>query len=219
MRVAYSQIEMTRRSGKQKVSVLISGFEPFGRFRTNPSEVIVRQYNARGLKDIDGASVKLTKIILPVHSEVFKVFEKKVGTRRFDLILHFGLAPRARCTRLERRARNVLDFLIPDNRGLVIKKKKIKPGGPRYQYTTVSVKAIAKELKAKRKTVVISNNAGSYICNLLLYRSLLKNKKKRQPSLVGFVHVPRFSVFSKERSLSALYIIMKNCIQQVLKRA
>jgi pyroglutamyl-peptidase len=210
---------MMNAHNKKKISVLLTGFEPFGRFRTNPSEVIVREYSARRLKDIDGASVKLTKLILPVHSEVFKVLEKKTGTRRFDLILHFGLAPKAQCTRLERRARNVLDFLIPDNRGLVIKKKKIRPKGPRYLYSTVSVKALGKELKANHKRFVISNNAGSYICNLLFYSSLLKNKKKGQPALVGFVHVPRFSVFSKGRSISALDIIMKNCIQQVVKRA
>jgi pyroglutamyl-peptidase len=210
---------MARRSGKQKVSVLITGFEPFGRYRTNPSEVLVRQYDARRLKDIAGAQVRLTKIVLPVSYDVSKVLEKKVGARRFDLILHFGVASFARCTRLERRAKNRVDIAVVSKRVFTIKgTKKIMPKGPRYLYSTVSLKAVAKDLKAKHKKFVISNNAGSYICNLLLYRSLLKSKKNRQPSLVGFVHIPSFSVFSKGRSQAAMDIILRSCVQQVLKR-
>jgi len=209
---------MSRRSSKHKVSVLLSGFEPFGRYRTNPSEVLVRGYKARGLKDIDGTKVNLTKLILPVSYDVFKVLEKKVGAKQFDVILHFGVASFAKCTRLERRAKNLVDIVVPNERGLSIKgNKKIVPRGPRFLYSTVSVKAVAKELKASRKNFMISNNAGSYICNLLLYRSLLKNKKQGNRALVGFVHVPKFSVFSKGRSKAAMEIIVRSCVQQVLK--
>ncbi len=211
---------MTHPIKRRKISVLITGFEPFGRFRTNPSEVLVKQYQASKLKDIDGAKINLTKLILPVNYDVFKVLEKKIGARRFDLILHFGVASFAKCTRLERRARNLLDIAIPNKRGFTIKKtKKILHKGPRYLYSTVSMKAIAKELKTRHKTFVISNNAGSYICNLLLYWSLLKNKKQGNRALVGFVHIPRFSIFSKGRSLTAMDIILRSCIHQVLKSA
>ena len=197
--------------------MLITGFEPFGRFTTNPSEVLVKQYDESWLKDIEGVKVYLTKLILPVDYDVFKVLEKNIGARRFDLILHFGVASFAKCTRLERRARNLVDISIPNKRGFTIKKtKKILPKGPRYLYSTVSMKAIAKELKTRHKTFVISNNAGSYICNLLLYWSLLKNKKQGNRALVGFVHIPRFSIFSKGRSMAALDIIVRSSVQHVL---
>jgi pyroglutamyl-peptidase len=210
---------MEGQSRKQKVSVLITGFEPFGRYRTNPSEVIVRQYDDSKLRDIDNAQVKLTKLVLPVDYDVFQVLEKKIGERKFDLILHFGVATFSQYTRLERRAKNLVDKVEPKKHGLIIKgSKKIRPQGPRYVYSTVSMKAIAKELKAKNKKFVISNNAGSYICNLLLYQSLLKNKKMGRAALVGFVHVPSFKVFSKARSMAALDIILRSGIQQVLKR-
>jgi pyroglutamyl-peptidase len=203
----------------QTVSVLITGFEPFGRYRTNPSEVIVRQYDAGRLKDVAGAKVKLTKLVLPVDYDVFQVLEKKIGGRKFDLVLHFGVASFSQYTRLERRAKNLVDKVETKKNGLIIKgSKKIKPKGPRHVYSTVSMKAIAKELKEKNKKFVISNNAGSYICNLLLYQSLLKNKIMGQPALVGFVHIPSFKVFSKARSMAALDIILKSGIQQVLKR-
>lgn len=209
---------MGRRSGSRKVSVLISGFEPFGRFKVNPSEVLVRQYKAQGLKDIDGATVSLTRLILPVHNDVFKVLQRKVGRRRFDVILHFGLATISKYTRLERRAKNRLDFVEHNKRGSkIIKTVKILPGGPRFLYSTISMKAVAKELKASKRPYMISNNAGGYICNLLLYQSLLENKKRKEGALIGFVHVPKFSVFSKGRSLAAMDIILKGSVGQVLR--
>ena len=211
---------MARLSGKRKVLVLITGFEPFGRFKTNPSEVLVRQFKAQRLKDLDGVMVSLTRLILPVHNDVFKVLQRKVGRRRFDVILHFGLATISKVTRLEKRARNRLDFVEHNKRGsMVIRTVKILPRGPRFLYSTISVKAVAKELKAGKRPYIISNNAGGYICNLLLYRSLIENKKQKRGALIGFVHVPKFSVFSKERSMAVMEIILRSCVEQALNKS
>jgi pyrrolidone-carboxylate peptidase len=51
--------------------------------------------------------------------------------------------------------------------------------------------------------VTASVDAGSYLCNYLLYRALLRFPEKR----IGFLHVPAFSVVPFEEQICVLRTI------------
>jgi pyrrolidone-carboxylate peptidase len=53
---------------------------------------------------------------------------------------------------------------------------------------------------------VLSDDAGRYVCNATLYRSLIAAPAARR---VGFVHVPPASHITKERLLAAAKIILR----------
>jgi len=196
------------------VRVLLTGFGRFGPFKRNPTEELVRSYDFRNLGLPPGIKVRLKAVVLPVHTEAFEVLEERVQGRRFDLIIHLGLHSKARRIRIERRARNLMNFRKPDVRGNLVRNARILPDGPGFLYSNLPLKAIVQDLKMSGPSFEVSDNAGSYICNQLFYRSLHKNR--RDGTMVGFIHVLRPRLFSKRRSVEILDSVLRTCINQLV---
>ena len=179
----------------------------------------MRGLDIRRLGRIDGTNVRIKRFVLPVTVDVFKELKRKVAMKRFDLILHLGLATKSKYMRIERRAKNIIDFKIPDNSGNKISKRCIVPKGPRFLYSSIPIGSITKRLRQEKKKFIISNSAGTYICNLLLYHSLDEARKKDRPVKIGFIHVPKFSDFGMKGSMAAIETIVRTCVQELLKKA
>lgn len=207
---------MVRKSRKgSPIKVLLTGFGRFGAFRWNPTEEIVRRFDAGRLALHGGVRVRISRLVLPVHTGAFQVLERKVRGRKYDLILHLGLHSKARTVHVESRARNRMHFRAPDNRGVQIQGRKISQHGPRFLYSSLPFDAIGKELRRAKIGFVLSDNAGGFICNLLFYRSLQKFKGKK--TLVGFFHVPQTKFCSMKKARKALDIVLGTCIESIAK--
>jgi pyroglutamyl-peptidase len=104
-------------------------------------------------------------------------------------VVHFGLAQRAGCIRLERVARKRVDPDKPDAAGFAPKSGLARRSGPQTLTTTFPIEAIRRALLQAGFPAELSDDAGSYVCNATLYRSLgsVSPEAKR---VVGFVHVP-----------------------------
>nr|MCR4804692.1 pyroglutamyl-peptidase I [Clostridia bacterium] len=109
-----------------------------------------------------------------------------------DAVLCVGLAEgRAEITP-ERVAINCMDARIPDNAGFQPQDKPIAPDGQTAYFSLLPIREITKAIQAEGIPAKISNTAGTYVCNALMYELLqaITNDPAFQHVLGGFIHVP-----------------------------
>ncbi|MDX2202764.1 MAG: pyroglutamyl-peptidase I [Hyphomicrobiaceae bacterium] len=105
-----------------------------------------------------------------------------------DLVLHFGVSSRARGFEIETRARNACQASA-DAAGFLPPARHLNEAGQAYLPATLPVAHVVSRLRAQGIPAFASRDAGAYLCNAVLYRSL-----QAQPRLgiarLGFVHIP-----------------------------
>ena len=168
------------------MNVLVTGFDPFGGEPVNPALEAVKKLE--GLT-IAGATIH-TKEIPTVR---FKSIEAvKAGIAEFDpeIVLCVGQAGGRTDITVERIGMNVDDFRIPDNEGNQVIDEPIVEGAPTGYFATLPIKKIVAALRAAGIPASVSNTAGSFVCNHVLYglmHALAVEGNKRRG---GFIHIP-----------------------------
>jgi pyroglutamyl-peptidase len=105
------------------------------------------------------------------------------------LVLHFGVCQDAKGFQLELISRN-LRTALQDAAGELPASDCVIETGPDLLATTLPAERIAARLLGLGFPCTTSDNAGSYLCNALLYHSLAAARGLPAPHLAGFVHVP-----------------------------
>lgn len=163
--------------------LLITGFDPFGGQHINPSWASVC-----ALPDRIG-DFSLCKLPIPT---VFGLAAEKtllaVEEFRPDVILCIGQAGGRDAVTPERIAVNIRDARIPDNQGNQPRGEFVIPDGPAAYFSTVPVEQMAQAIRAARIPAAVSNSAGTFVCNDILYTLL--HRFHGSATKVGFIHVP-----------------------------
>ncbi len=172
--------------------VLISGFEPFGGSKTNPSQQLVNQLNK---EEIPG--VKLFTVILPVEFDrSAEILLSKIDEISPDVVIAFGQAEGRDAITPEKIAINFDDARIPDNGGDQRKNRVIKADGADGYFSTLPLEAMIQAVNAAGVPSKISLSAGSFVCNHMFY--LLQHQLKATAVKSGFVHLPLLPEQSSE---------------------
>lgn len=167
------------------MKVLLTGFEPFGGEDTNPSYEAVA-----ALPDHIG-TIALTKAKLPVSfAQSGPALEALVEDCRPDVVICVGQAGGYAGIALERVAINLRDTTTPDNDGIRLVDEPVIPSGPAAYFSSLPVKDIISTLKQNGIPAFISNSAGTYVCNNIMYTLLHLIEEKSLPIRGGFIHVP-----------------------------
>ncbi len=166
------------------VTVLVTGFEPFGKDKRNPSGEIARE--------LDSSSVSGAKVIgavLPV-SYRRSVAELKGLIDKFRplVVICTGLAPGSPVIKVERFALNIADSTHPDNDGVRKRGEEIVSGGEAALKSTLPVEEIVKTLLDEGIPAVASNYAGAYLCNYVMYHAIKLTSE--YGGIAGFIHIP-----------------------------
>jgi pyroglutamyl-peptidase len=135
--------------------------------------------------------IDVIKASLPVvfHQSI-KVLRTLVETHQPDVVLCVGQAGGRTSIALERIGINVDDARIPDNDGYAPVDQKINPDGPDAYFSNLPIKAIVSAINASGIPAQISNSAGTYVCNHVLY-GLCDLIASESPDMKGgFMHVP-----------------------------
>ncbi|API86036.1 pyroglutamyl-peptidase I [Francisella uliginis] len=166
-------------------TVLITGFTPFGGEKINPSWQAVRS-----LPDIINGAM-IVKKQLPVSFErSTQKLDSLIKQYNPDIIINVGEAGGRSAVSLERVAINIDDARIPDNDNNQPKDKKISKEGKNAYFTKLPIYQIESSVKNQGVPVYISNTAGTFVCNHVMYH-LLKLLDKKYPNKIGgFIHVP-----------------------------
>lgn len=168
------------------MKVLITGFEPFGKHRINPSQNLI---NAIPTDSVD--NIQLFKHILPVDTDQTpKRLLHTMDEHSPDAVLSFGLAPGRQKITIERLAVNLMDFRIPDNNGKTISEQPIIKDGPAAYFSTLPVRGILDALQSAGIPADLSMSAGTYLCNQVFYTMMHHITTRKLPTLAGFIHLP-----------------------------
>lgn len=166
--------------------ILLTGFEPFGGATANPSWAAAR--SAARLLQAEGLDVQAVELPC-VFGDSAKVLAEALERFRPEIVLCAGQAGgRARIC-LERVAINCDDARIPDNAGNQPVDEAVVQGGPAAYFTSLPVKAALAALTAEQIPAVVSQSAGTYVCNHVFY-ALMHALRRRPGTRGGFVHIP-----------------------------
>ncbi len=167
------------------MKVLVTGFDPFGGEPVNPAFEAVKLLP----RTIAGADVDILEIPTVFHKSIEAVV-KRAEEMCADRILMVGQAGGRFEITVERVGINVDDARIPDNEGNRPGGVPIDPDGPAAYFATLPVKAMTERIRSRGIPAKVSNTAGTFVCNHVLYGVLNAAAKKGLPVKAGFIHVP-----------------------------
>lgn len=163
--------------------LLITGFDPFGELKENPSWMAVCQ-----LPDKIGCFA-LHKLLIPTsYGDGAKAVLDAAASIKPDLILCIGVAAGRSAVTPERIGVNIRDARIPDNAGNQPRGQYVVPGAPAAYFATVPVDQIAESVAASGIPATVSNSAGAFVCNDVLFTLL--HHFHGTSTKVGFIHIP-----------------------------
>lgn len=166
------------------MKLLLTAFDPFGGASVNPALEAVKRVG-----DIPGVEVKILEVPTVFGASVAAV-TAAVEEFRPDAVLCVGQAGGREGLTPERVAINVDDARIPDNAGNQPIDTPVVPGGPAAYFSTLPIKAMAAAIRAAGLPASVSNTAGTFVCNHLMY-GVLHELARRHPTVRGgFLHVP-----------------------------
>src|SRR5690625_3109956 len=147
--------------------LLLTGFEPFLDYPINPTMDIVNELSRSTIH-----SYEIVGEILPVHYK--KSGKKLIETIKQiepDAVISLGLGGQRHHINPERIAINCNDG-PEDNHGYKPNGEKIIPGGKDGIFTTLPIQKMVKTLREAHLPASISNSAGTYLCNNVMYHAL-----------------------------------------------
>lgn len=191
--------------------ILLTGFEPFGRYSINSSWELVT-----ALPDTIG-NFECIKLCLPVEFTVVSdLIPKILSDLQPDIILSFGQST-SDAIRIERVAINIDDARTPDNLGYCPNDEIIYADGKNAYFSTLPIKSMKAAVEQVGLPVVISNSAGTYVCNHTFYNCLYWCEKLKLNTEVGFIHLPRLPEQVGVNELSMPLDDIKNAILEIIK--
>ena len=167
------------------MKILLTAFDPFGEDKVNPA--------LEAVKIVDTSKIDAEVIKLEVPTVFHKSIEKVQAAMREhkpDVVLCIGQAGGRFALTPERVAINLDDARIKDNEGNQPVDVAIFPDGAPAYFSNLPIKAMVEYIKEAGLPASVSNSAGTFVCNHLMYGVLYTIAKEFPEARGGFMHVP-----------------------------
>ena len=160
--------------------ILITAFEPFGKYEKNPSITVASKLAGKNRKTIT----------VPVTYSDARAIPQKVMTNEIEGVLSIGFAPSRKQLSIEAVAINFMHSLLPDNKGVLAKMEKIYADGAPAYFSPIPPAKIVNAWNDAKIPGYISESAGAYVCNTLFYSFLYYRDKMKLNTPMVFMHIP-----------------------------
>lgn len=167
------------------MKILVTGFDPFGGEKVNPALEAVKSLPS----EIHGAEIHWVEIPT-VFYKAAEVLEAEIVRYQPDVVLCIGQAGGRASLTPERVAINQDDARISDNQGNQPIDTPIRLDGQAAYFSTLPIKAMVQAIKEEGLPATVSNTAGTFVCNHLMYQALYLADKKFPHMRAGFMHIP-----------------------------
>lgn len=188
-------------------TVLLTGFEPFGGSQVNPSARVVELVCEWHSRSPIAPGLGLTARTLPVAGgtgpgSARAAIRRAIASCRPDAVICVGEAASRSAICVEQLAFNLRNYRMRDNQGAVVRNAPVVRGAPRAIRSTAAqpglVMAMRRAMRQRGCAVRLSNDAGRFLCNEVLFDCL---HRARPGQLVGFIHVPQTPAQARQRGL------------------
>ena len=169
------------------MKVLLSAFEPYAGRARNASQEAIQQLMASRQMQMHR---QLEALYLPVEAgRASELVCSMLETSNPDFLVCTG---EAKCheIRLEQVGYNERRYTIADNAGNLYDGTTIVPDGPWEYHATLPLDEMLSAMQSTGVPACLSDDAGRYLCNEVLYASLHFIAEKRLNIQAGFVHIP-----------------------------
>ncbi len=160
------------------MKILVTGFEPWGKWSRNPSGEI-----AESLAGQSVGPYELVTGVLPVAfgGDIAEV-RTLIELHRPEAVLSLGLSGAARALQVERVAVNLK---VEEGEDLPVVE-----GGPAAYFATLPTREMVDFINERGIEAGFSYSAGTFLCNHIMFSVLhfLESQKMNTPA--GFIHLP-----------------------------
>ena len=167
------------------MKILVTGFDPFGGEKVNPALEAVKSLPSV----IHGAEIRWVEIPTVFYKSA-EILETEIVRYQPDVVLCIGQAGGRASLTPERVAINQDDARIPDNQENQPIDTPIRLDGQAAYFSTLPIKAMVQAIKEVGLPATVSNTAGTFVCNHLMYQALYLADKKFPHMRAGFMHIP-----------------------------
>lgn len=179
--IAVGPVTPSRRRGV----LLLSGFEPFGGERSNPSWEVAALIDGR---EVGGLVVRAVR--LPVSTpRAVRAMTAAIRRMRPRAVLGLGQAGGRPTISLEKIAINLAERRAARESDGGVSGTPVVRGGPDAYFTRLPIRAILRLLERRAIPATLSLSAGAYVCNSVMYAALHTLRARREVP-AGFIHLP-----------------------------
>lgn len=167
------------------MKLLLTAFDPFAGNKINPA------FEAVKLVKDNINNIDIVKLLVPtVFNKSIETVKSAIKTYKPEVVLCIGQAGGRGDITCERVAINIDDARIPDNEGNQPIDMPIFKDGKNAYFSNLPIKAMVKYIHNEGLPASISNSAGTYVCNHLMYGVLYILANEYPSARGGFMHVP-----------------------------
>lgn len=165
--------------------LLLTGFEPFLKFTVNPTMKIVEELNGQTI----GGYEIVGRIMTVDFNSSGEQLLSHIEDIQPDAVISLGLAGGRYKITPERIAINFKDGNADNEGNIPVDEPITQTGEPAY-VSTLPIRAMVNKLQEKGFPAEISNTAGTYLCNNVMYEGLRYAKTQARSIPAGFIHIP-----------------------------
>lgn len=190
--------------------VLLTAFEPYGRWKENSSWRTLIELT-RELP----ATPRVTTRLYPVDSQQMREKLREDLAAGHDFAIHLGQAPGSSAMRIESFALNVEGDPERCDEQLPV----LVNGAPPAYQVELPVHQWAQQIRHSGVPAVVSYHAGIYLCNATLFYSCHFCSQERLPTKSVFIHLPLMpsqTLHHAEEVPSTPVPLMASALRQIL---
>jgi len=199
--------------------ILLIGFVPFLDYKINPTMQIVEALCG---KEMDGYEI-VGRILSVDFQQSAGQLKQYIDEVKPQIIISLGLAGGRYKITPERIAINVKDG-EPDNNGYTPVDESIYENGADAYLTNLPIRNMVNRLQKEGFPTEISNTAGTYLCNNIMYEGLVY-AKQNEGVRAGFIHIPASFDLAIQHgkipgwNIQDLITCIKLCIEETIRAA
>ena len=197
--------------------ILLTGFVPFGNDTINPSWEVVKKLQGKKINYARIIGMKLPVVFGKAGRLIINAIEKYQP----EWVISLGQQTGGSIILLERVGLNI--HLGKDESKIKPKNEFIIPDGPAAYFVKLPFKSILSKLRKNEIPVNISFNAGTHLCNEVLYTMLNYVSTHKLSIKVGFIHIPMlpeqiagknkaYPSMSLETLVKGIKLIVESCL-------
>jgi pyroglutamyl-peptidase len=167
------------------MKILVTAFEPFGKESVNPALEILKM-----LPDSILGQTILKLEIPTVRYKSTNIIVEMIKKYHPEVVLSLGQAGGRADITIERVGINVDDFGIEDNEHNMPMDEQIVENGPDAYLVNLPIKDMLHNIRESMIPASISNTAGTFVCNHIIYSIRHYCETNQLNVRSGFIHVP-----------------------------
>ncbi|MBX7435098.1 pyroglutamyl-peptidase I [Mycobacterium sp. Y57] len=184
-------------------AVLVTGFGPYANTPVNPAQLTAEALDGRTIAGVPVVSRIVSNAYFDAIADTVAAVEE-VGPELLVMLGEYGGRSMITVERLAQNLNDCARYGVADTAGKVLNGEPTAPDGPVAYYSTAPVRAMVLAMREAGIPADISDAAGTFVCNHLMYGMLHHIATNGLPIRASWIHLPYLpEIAALDRNLGA----------------